>query len=189
MPIPVNGQDDRFINLNNQIRKEIFTAHGITSPQLFGIKEDTGLGNNADEILVASQLYQNLQIDPEQKIFNELVNSILNFNGVNGEPVKIQKIEPVQRYFSEQAVLSVMTPDEIREKIGLAPLQVEQKVELKSEEDDIILSQLEVTGFDANSLEVLETYTEPLTSLDDARKLEERLKKESFPSHDPSQIN
>ena len=37
-----------------------------------------------------------------------------------------------------------------------------------------------MTGFDANSLEVLETYTEPLTSLDDARKLEERLKKESF---------
>ena len=125
MPIPVNGQDDRFINLNNQIRKEIFTAHGITSPQLFGIKEDTGLGNNADEILVASQLYQNLQIDPEQKIFNELVNSILNFNGVNGEPVKIQKIEPVQRYFSETAVLSAMTQDELREKIGLPKAEVE----------------------------------------------------------------
>ena len=125
MPIPVNGQDDRFINLNNQIRKEIFTAHGITSPQLFGIKEDTGLGNNADEILVASQLYQNLQIDPEQKVFNELVNSILNFNGVNGEPVKIQKIEPVQRYFSEQAVLSAMTQDELREKIGLPKAEVE----------------------------------------------------------------
>ena len=60
MPIPVNGQDERFINLNNQIREEIFTAHGITSPQLFGIKENSGLGNNADEIVVASQLYQNL---------------------------------------------------------------------------------------------------------------------------------
>ena len=180
LPIPVNGQDDRFINLNNQIRKEIFTAHGITSPQLFGIKEDTGLGNNADEILVASQLYQNLQIDPEQKIFNELVNSILNFNGVNGEPVKIQKIEPVQRYFSEQAVLSVMTPDEIREKIGLAPLQVEQKVELASDEDDIILNQLEKTGFDANTLEILETYTEPITCLNDAKELEAKLRKESF---------
>ena len=135
-PIPVNGQDERFINLNNQIREEIFTAHGITSPQLFGIKETggTGLGNNADEIVVASQLYQNLQIDPEQKIFNELINSILNYNGINGQPVRIQKIEPVQRYFSETAVLGVMTQDEIREKIGLPALQPEQKVELNSQE-------------------------------------------------------
>jgi hypothetical protein len=127
MPIPVNGQDERFINLNNQIREEIFTAHGITSPQLFGIKQDggSGLGNNADEIAVASQLYQNLQIDPEQKVFNELINSILNYNGVNGEPLRIQKIEPVQRYFSETAVLGAMTQNELREKIGLPQSEVE----------------------------------------------------------------
>jgi len=127
LPIPVNGQDERFINLNNQIREEIFTAHGITSPQLFGIKENggSGLGNNADEIVVASQLYQNLQIDPEQKVFNELINSILNYNGVNGEPLRIQKIEPVQRYFSETAVLGAMTQNELREKIGLPQSEVE----------------------------------------------------------------
>jgi capsid portal protein len=125
LPIPVNGQDERFINLNNQIREEIFTAHGITSPQLFGIKENSGLGNNADEIAVASQLYQNLQIDPEQKVFNELINSILNYNGINGQPIRIQKIEPVQRYFSETAVLGAMTQNELREKIGLPQSEVE----------------------------------------------------------------
>ena len=125
LPIPVNGQDERFINLNNQIREEIFTAHGITSPQLFGIKDNAGLGNNADEIVVASQLYQNLQIDPEQKVFNELINSILNFNGVSGHPVRLQKIEPVQRYFSETAILGAMTQDELREKIGLSQSEIE----------------------------------------------------------------
>ncbi len=125
IPIPVNGQDERFINLNNQIREEIFTAHGITSPKLFGIKDSSGLGNNADEIAVASQLYQNLQIDPEQKIFNELINSILNFNGIVGTPVHIVKIEPVQRYFSEAAVLGAMTQDEVREKVGLPQSNVE----------------------------------------------------------------
>ena len=180
MPIPVNGQDERFINLNNQIREEIFTAHGITSPQLFGIKENSGLGNNADEIAVASQLYQNLQIDPEQKVFNELINSILNYNGINGEPVRIQKIEPVQRYFSETAVLSVMTQDEIREKIGLPALQPEQKVELSSQEDDIIFNQLESTGFESSQLEVLNTFQNPITCIADAKEYEEKIKKESF---------
>ena len=180
IPIPVNGQDERFINLNNQIREEIFTAHGITSPQLFGIKENSGLGNNADEIAVASQLYQNLQIDPEQKIFNELINSILNFNGISGHPVRLQKIEPVQRYFSETAVLAVMTQDEIREKIGLPALQPEQRVELKSNEDDIIFNQLEVTGLDANSLEVLKTYHKPITCIEDAKEFEKEIINESF---------
>jgi len=180
LPIPVNGQDERFINLNNQIREEIFTAHGITSPQLFGIKENSGLGNNADEIAVASQLYQNLQIDPEQKIFNELINSILNFNGISGHPVRLQKIEPVQRYFSETAVLAVMTQDEIREKIGLPALQPEQRVELKSDEDDIIFSQLETTGLDANTLEVLKTYQNPITCIKDAKEFEEKINKEAF---------
>jgi len=180
LPIPVNGQDERFINLNNQIREEIFTAHGITSPQLFGIKENSGLGNNADEIAVASQLYQNLQIDPEQKVFNELINSILNFNGISGHPVRLQKIEPVQRYFSETAVLAVMTQDEIREKIGLPALQPEQRVELKSDEDDIIFNQLEVTGLDANNLEVLKTYHKPITCIKDAKEFEKEIINESF---------
>ena len=180
LPIPVNGQDERFINLNNQIREEIFTAHGITSPQLFGIKDNAGLGNNADEIVVASQLYQNLQIDPEQKVFNELINSILNFNGISGHPVRLQKIEPVQRYFSETAVLAVMTQDEIREKIGLPALQPEQKVELKSDEDEIIFNQLETTGIDANSLEVLKTYHNPITNLKDAKEFENKIINESF---------
>jgi DNA-binding transcriptional ArsR family regulator len=180
LPIPVNGQDERFINLNNQIREEIFTAHGITSPQLFGIKDNAGLGNNADEIAVASQLYQNLQIDPEQKVFNELINSILNFNGISGHPVRLQKIEPVQRYFSETAILNVMTQDEIREKIGLPALQPEQKVELKSDEDEIIFNQLETTGIDANSLEVLKTYHNPITNLKDAKEFENKIINESF---------
>lgn len=180
MPIPVNGQDERFINLNNQIREEIFTAHGITSPKLFGIKDSSGLGNNADEIAVASQLYQNLQIDPEQKIFNELINSILNFNGVVGSPVHIVKIEPVQRQFSEQTVVNVMTPDEIREKIGLAPLELGQQVQMNSSEDEIILSQLKDTGYNETELEVLDTYIKPITSLEDAKMYEEQIKKESF---------
>ena len=180
LPIPVNGQDERFINLNNQIREEIFTAHGITSPQLFGIKDNAGLGNNADEIAVASQLYQNLQIDPEQKVFNELINSIFNFNGISGQPVRLQKIEPVQRYFSESAILGVMTQDEIREKIGLPALQPEQRVELKSDEDEIIFSQLETTGLDANSLEILETYHNPITCIKDAKEFEKEIFNESF---------
>ena len=122
LPIPVNGQDERFINLNNQITQEIFTAHSIVSPMLFGIKDSTGLGNNADELRTSAELYQNLHIDPEQDILNDLFNEIVNYNGIP-KCLYIQKIEPVSNPLSEAVVVSVMTQDEIREKIGLAPLQ------------------------------------------------------------------
>ena len=124
LPIPVNGQDERFINLNNQITQEIFTAHSIVSPMLFGIKDQTGLGNNADELRTSAELYQNLHIDNEQELLNNLFNEIINFNGLP-KCLFIQKIEPVGKPLSEAVVVGVMTQDEIREKVGLPPSEVE----------------------------------------------------------------
>ena len=124
LPIPVNGQDERFINLNNQITHEIFTAHSIVSPMLFGIKDQTGLGNNADELRTSAELYQNLHIDNEQDILNNLFNEILNYNGLP-KCLHIQKIEPVGNPLSESTIVTAMTQDEIREKVGLPPSTVE----------------------------------------------------------------
>ena len=61
---------------------------------LFGIKDSTGLGNNADELRTSAELYQNLHIDPEQDILNDLFNEIINYNGIP-KCLYIQKIEPV----------------------------------------------------------------------------------------------
>ena len=124
IPIPTNGQDDRFINLNNQITQEIFTAHSIVSPMLFGIKDNTGLGNNADELRTSAELYQNLHIDNEQELLNNLFNEILNYNGLP-KCLHIQKIEPVGNPLSESTIVTAMTQDEIREKVGLPPSTVE----------------------------------------------------------------
>jgi hypothetical protein len=124
LPIPVNGQDERFINLNTQITQEIYTAHGVTSPMLFGIKDQTGLGNNADELRTAAELYQNIHIDGEQQILEELFNEIINYNGLP-KVLKIQKLEAVTKQLSEATIVSAMTQEELREKIGLPPSEVE----------------------------------------------------------------
>lgn len=124
LPIPTNGQDDRFIQLNEQIREEIFTAHGITSPTLVGIRQQNGLSNNADEIAVASQLFQNLHIKPEQMVFEQVFNELMAFNGLP-KALTIVPMQPVERGLSEAAVLQAMSTEELREKIGLPPLEVE----------------------------------------------------------------
>ena len=141
IPIPVNGQDDRFINLNKQIQEEIFTAHSIVSPMLFGIKDTSGLGSNADELRTASELYQNLQVDTEQDILEDVFNELINFNGLP-KCLKIQKIEPVGKPLSEATIVGAMTSDELREKIGLPMSEVKSN---KTADAISILSPLVAT--------------------------------------------
>jgi len=174
IPIPTNGQDDRFINLNNQITQEIFTAHSIVSPMLFGIKDNTGLGNNADELRSSADLYQNLHIDPEQDLLNNLFNELLNFNGLP-KCLHIQKIEPIQKELSEAVVVGVMTQDEIREKVGLPPLEAGQRVQMDDQLDDMIFAQLERTGFNSADYEILESINNEITNIKDAERFESDL--------------
>ena len=174
IPIPTNGQDDRFINLNNQITQEIFTAHSIVSPMLFGIKDNTGLGNNADELRSSADLYQNLHIDPEQDLLNNLFNELLNYNGLP-KCLHIQKIEPIQKELSEAVVVGVMTQDEIREKVGLPPLEAGQRVQMDDQLDDMIFAQLERTGFNSADYEILESINNEITNIKDAERFESDL--------------
>jgi len=180
IPIPVNGQDDRFINLNKQIQEEIFTAHSIVSPMLFGIKDNTGLGSNADELRTASELYQNLQVDTEQDILEDVFNELINFNGLP-KCLKIQKIEPVGKPLSESVMVGVMTIDEIREKVGLPKLEKGEVVKMSSDEDEMIFSQLKEIGYNVKNLEVLDTRETPITCFEDAEKFEAQIKEEFLP--------
>ena len=110
---------------------------------------------------------------PEQETLNEIFNELINFNGLP-KVLKIVKIEPVQETLSEQTVVSVMTQDEIREKIGLAPLQPRERVMMDDQTDDYIFETLKDTGFRESELDILQTFNEPITCMKDAEGLEEK---------------
>ena len=180
MPIPIDGRNDQFINLNAQIQQEIFTAHAITSSRLFGISTPNAFSNNADELRTAAELYQNLIVDGEQMVLEDIFNELINFNGLP-KCLKIQKIEPVGNPLSEAVVVSVMTTDEIREKIGLGKLEAGELIKMSSQEDEMIFNQLKDIGYNADDLEVLDTRINPITSFEDARKFEAQIREEFLP--------
>ena len=124
IPIPIDGRNDQFPNLNNQITQEIYTAHSVTSPMLFGIKDNTGLGNNADELRTAFEIYSNVHIAPEQDIMEQVFNEIINYNGLP-KVLKILPIEPVSKPLSEATIVGAMTQEELRAKIGLPPAEAQ----------------------------------------------------------------
>ena len=68
--------------LSSESTRKIMLGHRITSPMLLGIKDQTGLGNNADELKVASVLMDNTVIRPFQELLLDAFDKILAFNEV-----------------------------------------------------------------------------------------------------------
>lgn len=122
-PIQPNGQDDRYKQLNDQIRDEIFTAHA-TSPLVVGMKGENGFSNNADEIRTAVENFTEGYVKPVQDIFNEFMNAVIDFNEIKGN-VYLQRLDPIQKQLSEATLLQIASLDEIRDKAGLPKSQTE----------------------------------------------------------------
>ena len=69
--------------LSRESQQKVLVGHRITSPMLFGVKDQTGLGNNADEIKTAFQLFDNSVIRPKQEQVIAALDKILGFNNVS----------------------------------------------------------------------------------------------------------
>jgi DNA-binding MarR family transcriptional regulator len=113
--------DKHFDLLNKSVQQEIFTGHKITSPMLFGVKTEGQLGGRS-EMREAYQLFQNTYVNAKQRAIEETVNYLFKFNDIIAD-LELQPTEPISFEFSEAIISVNMTQDEIREKLGLAPIE------------------------------------------------------------------
>ena len=118
--------DKQFDILNKTVQQEIFTGHKITSGMLFGIKTEGQLGGRT-ELLEAWEHFYKTYIVYKQDVITGVFNNLLQVNGL--PPVlKIKPIEPIGVTWSEATYVSVMTKDELREKLGLPKIEVVPQV-------------------------------------------------------------
>ena len=80
--IEVNDAHKQWEYLTNEARQQLLTAHRVTSPMLFGIKDNTGLGNNADELDVAEAQLMKRVISPKQNYITMALEEILSHYGI-----------------------------------------------------------------------------------------------------------
>ena len=78
-PIPQNGADDYYYNLNEMVMQKILTAHRITSPMILGIKTEGQLGGRT-EVLDAYLLLLNTVIKPYQQEILGIFDMIFDVN-------------------------------------------------------------------------------------------------------------
>jgi hypothetical protein len=127
-PITVSNADKQYLALQELLVQNILTGHRVTSPMLMGIKNDTGLGSNVDEMNAAFEIYLNTVVVPYQKHIIKTLSKIFEINGIN-IPFSFVQAKPITTKFTIEDMKAVMTQDEIREELGLKPLAEGEVVE------------------------------------------------------------
>jgi hypothetical protein len=82
-PVILSDAHNQYEFLSTESSKKILVSHRIVSPMLFGIKDQTGLGNNADELKTASILTDNVVIRPFQDLLIDAFDQVLAINGIS----------------------------------------------------------------------------------------------------------
>ena len=74
---------DQYTFLSGEASQKLMVGHRVTSPMLLGIKDSTGLGNNAEELRTASELFENTVIAPFQELILDACDEILAYNEIS----------------------------------------------------------------------------------------------------------
>jgi DNA-binding Lrp family transcriptional regulator len=109
-----------FGRVDEMIQQNIFAGHQITAPDLFGISTPGQLGSRS-QIRDAYEIFKNTYVNDKQQFLEAIFNNLAKQRGVTSE-LTIKPVEPISYEFSESIIAANMTQDEIREKLGLPPL-------------------------------------------------------------------
>lgn len=180
-PVQANGQDDRFLNLNEQIRDEIYTGHGF-NPTLIGLKNASGFNNNADELRVASEMLQVTYVAKQQRVLEDFFNSLADINGVKGE-FFIERLEPIKEQVDSAELAEILTINERRELQGYKPIENKDEIITKtsffSKTDEKLIKAFESCGTNDEELIILDSRELFAESTEDATQQGNKFKFES----------
>ncbi len=137
-PVQLSDAAEQYQFLSQEATQKIMVSHRIVSPMLLGIKDNSGLGNNADELKTASTLLDNLVIRPKQEIIIDGIDQILAYNDISLN-LYFKTLQPLE--FTED----VVTPMDMETR------EEETGVKLSSQEPsddhlDAMFAELEVLG-------------------------------------------
>ena len=108
-PVQLSDASDQYQFLADEAMRKLMVAHRVTSPMLLGIKDQSGLGNNADELKTASILFDNTVIRPMQETILDGVDKILAYNDISLN-LYFKTLQPLE--FQEGVVVDQETMEE-----------------------------------------------------------------------------
>jgi hypothetical protein len=127
--------------LSDEAREKIMLGHGIVSPILLGIKDNTGFGNNAEELRTASVLMDNVIIRPLQDGVIYGLTEILEFNKIH-QDLYFTTLQPIEFTELDNIETKINREEETGEKLSAN----EPTGDFSEEEGEDLYSQLEGLG-------------------------------------------
>ena len=122
-PVQLSDAHNQYQFLSTEATQKIMVAHRVVSPMLLGIKDNSGLGNNAEEIKTASLLMDNTVIRPFQELLIDSFDQILAYNDIalNLYFVTLQPLE-----FTEVDT-TIQSQEDIEEETGIQMSKISLK--------------------------------------------------------------
>ena len=135
-PVQLSDAHNQYQFLSEESTQKIMVAHRIVSPMLLGIKDGSGLGNNAEEIKTASLLMDNTVIRPFQELLIDCFDQILAYNEIslNLYFTTLQPLEftEIDKTVQDDETIEEETGVEM-EKLALKKIDGKQAYETKEE--------------------------------------------------------
>ena len=141
-PIHLPDAHAQYQFMSDEAREKIMLGHGIVSPILLGIKDNTGFGNNAEELRTASVLMDNVIIRPLQDEVLYALEEILLYNGLVMN-LYFTTLQPIEFTELDNISTKVKREEETGEKLSS---DKEELSDFSDEEGDVMLSDLEGLG-------------------------------------------
>jgi hypothetical protein len=113
-PVMLNDAHQQYQFLSDESMKKVMVSHRIVSPMLVGIKDNTGLGNNAEELQTASLLMDNTVIRPMQETLLDGLEMILSYNNIELD-IYFKTLQPLE--FTD--LTNAPTDSEIEKETGV----------------------------------------------------------------------
>ena len=143
-PINLPDAHAQYEFLAKESREKIMIGHGVVSPILLGIKDNTGFGNNAEELRTASILMDNMVIRPFQQLLLDSFNELLAYNGIVLD-LYFVTLQPIEFTELDNIATKIKREEETGEKLSaveetievIEPEKVEEEASMELIEGDI----------------------------------------------------
>jgi len=140
-PFPVNDADKQYQLMDTTATQKIITAHRVTTPLLFGIRDTGGgFGSNKDEMATGLEIFNKQVVEPYQAKINKSIEELLSkqlpgvtFEIVPNTPLVIEQKAEVVETTVEPVVASSLDTEQIS-SIVQATLMAFEKKKVAAEE-------------------------------------------------------
>jgi predicted transcriptional regulator len=151
--------DKQFDLLNKTVQQEIFVAHKVNSPMLFGVRVEGQLGGRT-ELIEAYEMFHHAYIEPRQQKIDDVFSYLL-------EPIAQVRLEtinkpPIGLDYQALFTAGIIDRNEARKELGFD--------EIEEEETPVALSKQNPFGWDdERDLVVFNKYGEKAEEFEEAR--------------------